>query len=224
MDNVNQYNSEKFQTEFKNDPIYHRLINDFEHLVFDWAWPFCVGTPREEAGRPSYFSVVPFYYLKFLVDQNPQTIYDLGCGWNIFKKYIPNIFGIACEPPNVAYNYGDSTDFVDDDYVKNHQNYFESVFAINSLHFHPLSQLPKIITDFTSMIAPDGHGFLALNLARMKERDVKFIAYTDSAIENFVRTSIPVIPNIEYQVVDIDLSIPNEFMNGNIRIVCHKTT
>ena len=228
--NLNPYNPNTFGEYFTKTDLYARLKQDFDICRFgqDHTTIRDNMTPRQFAAQRQ-FSVIPFYYLKFLTDQNPTEIYDLGCGWNIFKKYIPNIIGVGEEPLTSNRYYGDLSGKVDNDFLKAYQNYFESVFAINSLHYRPLSQIRKIVLDFISMIAPDGHGFLALNLMRMLERDVeKFKNYTTSELENFVRTELGFV-NAEYLVFDLDFDDHDaggldNTMDGNIRLVCRKIT
>ena len=77
------------------------------------------------------------------------------------------------------------------------------------------------------MIAPGGHGFLAINLARMLERDtVQFKNYTAEQLEEYVRTQLSDIP-AEYKVFDLNFNNhgyqPDNAMDGNIRLICHKT-
>ena len=177
-------------------------------------------------GRPNYetvFSVVPFYYINFLLDQNPETIYDIGCGWNIFKKYIPNIIGIGAEDPASSIFYGDIHDFVDDEFIQGHKDYFESVFAINSLHNHPLSSFSKIVQDFYSMVKPNGRGFLALNFQRMIERDPRFVNADPASAELFCRTELAKLSEINFLVVDICSTPIDNYMDGNIRLVMEKS-
>jgi len=227
--NLNPYDPSTFKEYFIKTDSYAKIKQYYickfgeDHMTIR-----CNMTPRQFLAQ-GQFSVIPFYYLKFLTDQNPTEIYDLGCGWNIFKKYIPNIIGIGEEPLDSGRYYGDIPGKVDDYYVSQHQDYFESVFSINALHFHPLSQIKKIVLDFISMIAPGGHGFLALNLMRMLERDVeKFKNYTTPELENFVRTELGFV-NAEYLVFDLDFDDQHaggldNTIDGNIRLVCRKIT
>ena len=227
MKNINGYNSAEFAEHFKKTTIYQSLTQNFDVVSFEYFMEnflnFKFGTPRKTIGT-SFASAVPFYYLEFLTAENPSTIYDLGCGCNMFKQYIPNIIGVGAEDPDSNRFSGDVHDYVDDDYVKGHQEYFESVFSINALHFHPLSDLRKIATDFVSMIKPSGMGFLTLNFIRMLELDrKKFKDYTNAELDAYARQqltdlSIPV----EYQVVDIDLSVEDAYMDGNIRFVVQR--
>ena len=227
MKNINQYNSAEFAEHFKKTTIYQSLIQNFDVISFEYSMENFLNskfnTPRQATGTP-VTSAVPFYYLEFLTAKNPKTIYDLGCGWNMFKQYIPGIVGVGAEDPESQQFSADVHDYVDDDYVKGHQEYFESVFSINALHFHPLSELRKIATDFVSMIKPGGMGFLALNSMRMIEHDQeKFKDYTNAELDAYVRQQLAdlSIP-IEYQVVDIDLSVEDAYMDGNIRFVVQR--
>lgn len=228
--NKNQYNAKEFQQIFTGTDLHTKLQQDFEILLFGGETKQEIRddrTPRHlDACRK--FSVVPFYYLKFLTDQNPASIYDLGCGWNIFKKYIPNIIGVSADVVGSKHYHGDVHGYVDQNYVQAHKEYFDSVFSINALHFVPLSNMRRVVMDFISMIAPGGHGFLTLNLARMLERDnVKFANYTVEDFDNYVRTELNDLP-VNLTVFDVNLTNPDynldNFMDGNIRLVCHKTT
>jgi hypothetical protein len=226
MQNFNEYNQLEFEKKFSKSDLYEVLKKEYNLLDFSKSWRADqFGTPRQEWACPtkkSVFSVVPFYYLEFLTNQHPKKIYDLGCGWNIFKKYIPNIIGIGGELPSNKYFFADEHGIIDDDFVQNHQSYFESVFSINALHFIPLSDLKKCLERFYSMIAPNGTGWISLNVQRMIERDrLKFGSKDHLYLDSYIRDELADL-DIKFQVVDIDLGILNEYMNGNIRLVMHK--
>jgi hypothetical protein len=147
---------------------FENINNDFDELIWHKTNTLTQITPRELAAiriKKSTFSMVPFYYLRLLLEKNTKEIYDLGCGCNIFKKYIPNIIGVS--PTHNIDHKADIHDFVDDDYVANHQNFFESVFSINALHFRPLNEFEQLVKEFVSMVKPGGRGFLACNFAKM---------------------------------------------------------
>jgi hypothetical protein len=233
MDNLNPYNKEKFKKQFQKTEIYKSLTNDFDILSWEKFFIYTpAGTPRQIIGDRSYktmFSLVSFYYLQPLYKKNPKHIYDLGCGWNIYKKYISNIIGIGAEDPYGADFYADIHDYVDNDFIKGHQNYFESVFSICALHFHSLDNLTQIIKDFLSMIQPGGRGFLSLNLQRMIEKtqpDLMLSLFdtehpSQSQYTDYVKNSLDSI-NCIFLIVDIDLTILDDGMDGNIRIVMEK--
>ena len=231
MKNLNPYNELHCRSLGEKFAFFNQIESDFD-LLF-WSplgannYSTFFSTAREAMGHRT-FSMVPFYYLEKLLEKNPANIYDLGCGWNIFKKYIPNIIGVS--PTHNDDNYADIHDMVDDVYIQGHQNFFESVFSINSLHFVPLLDLEKVIKDFVSTIAPGGRGFLALNLARILERSSADLLkthvgsdLTSTRYDQYIRDVLTKI-DINYLIVDVDLVTAgiDEPIDGNIRLVFEK--
>jgi hypothetical protein len=233
LNNINSYDEVRFRKEFKPTELYQSLSCDFSHITWDTHCDIYKNyTPRQFLGDSSknVFSAVPFYYLKYLLEVNPEKIYDLGCGWNIFKKYIPNIIGVGEEDPSASNYYGDEHGCVDQDYIDSHQNYFESVFTINALHFIPLSSMRERVVDFISMVAPGGRGFITLNLLRMVDRSSDdfltstfgTLKPTNQQFDTYVRNSLDNLP-CQMLVFDVDLLTSlNDVMEGNIRLVFEK--
>ena len=237
MQNLNEYNEEKFKSEFENTSLCQQITKDFDQVLWSKHHNephfYKIYTIRQLLGQSS-FSAVPFYYLQKLTEKNPPNIYDIGCGWNIFKKYIPNIIGLDhlfdIIPKVSGVNFfADVSAYVSDNYIATHQNYFESAFSINALHFQSLTSLESIITKFISMIKSNGRGFLALNLQRLLDNSTSaelvelFSTTTPAKIdyENYIRLVLSKI-NCQYLIVDIDLTMIDEPLNGNIRIVFEK--
>jgi len=228
------YNKNEFFEKFSKTQIYSQLCEDYDHVLFDKHFPlsnlidphyrYNILTARQEwadrSNLETIFSAVPFYYLEFLTEKNPSTIYDLGCGWNIFKKYISNIVGMDQGPLDHKYYNANINGLVDKRYVDTHRNYFESVFSINALHFRPLSEIRNIVMEFYSMIAPEGRGWLALNLERMRERDLRLKKLHKRDVEKFVNDELKNLPNV--LLLDIDFACTDNFMDGNIHIVFEK--
>lgn len=221
MQNLNEYREQEFRYKFIQTSLYLTLEKEYDYLCFNRLWQHEFPTPRQIMSgippRTSKFSVVPFYYLQYLLDAAPEKIHDLGCGLNIFKKYIPNVIGIGPENPENEFFYADIHDFVDSDYIHNHRDCFESVFSINALHFISYQDLGQRVSDFYSMIRPGGRGWLALNLSRFGNLPDQPI----SDLEQDIRRQLSGL-DINYLVVDIDFTVPDEWMNGNIRLVMQK--
>ena len=225
MQNINPYNEDHCRKYCYQSGFLNQIKLDFNCLSWTKNY-YSRYTPREDLGV-STFSMVPFYYLEKLLEKDPVNIYDLGCGWNIFKKYIPTIIGVS--PTHNQDNYADIHDLVDDEYIKGHTNFFDSVFSINALHFTSLENLEEVVTGFVSMIKPSGRGFLSLNLMRMIEcSSIEFlensIGTTRTGIdyEQYVRSVLEKI-NIGYLIVDVDFSKTlDDYMDGNIRLVIDK--
>jgi hypothetical protein len=228
------YDPAEWEMTFKKCDLYKQLANEYDIVYFDkhsFAAKKLDFTPRQwlaNQAKFTAFSAIPFYYIEWLQEINPKNVYDLGCGWNIFKKYYPNIIGVGAEDPKELTFQADIHDYVDDDYIQGHQEYFESVFSICALHFIPLSDMRKRVLDFASMIKPGGRGWLSLNAMRMIEKDPIF-KNTDLdnkesflAINDFCKQELSNLPNVV--CLDIDLRKINEYMDGNIQIQFDKGT
>jgi len=236
------YNQEQFEATFKSTELYTRLKADFDVLIFEKHFPLDIEqlsqiTPRKMWGaraNQTYCTMVPFYYISFLMQKQPKEIYDLGCGWNLFKRYFP-VIGIGAEginnkvkfyrfdeDINNEVKFWDLHDFVDDEFIAGHQNYYNSVFSICAMHFHPLSTIRKIVCDFYSIIAPGGRGWLSLNSQRMVEKDKKFHSSSSSEIQQYINTQLKDLPGkILAQDIDI-IGCEDNYMDGNIQIVFEK--
>jgi hypothetical protein len=284
MENIRPYNENEFISVFKTTEVYKKLKLNYTDDQLIWNKFFDLGkksirtddtTPR--ASHSKEFSAAVFYYLLPLLEKNPKKIYDLGCGKNMFKPYLPNIIGIGAELPDyysIPYTYkqvkdtswpdistpadfeklpdyikiecttvhklnpyeiikegfyGDVHGFVDDEYVAQHQNYFESVFAICSLHFHPLSNFKKIVLDFASMICNNGRGFLGINLQRLIDQtNEDFLINqfgtnhpTHDQYDQWLRNQLSTT-KLKFLILDIDLTLINDGIDGNIRLLIEK--
>jgi hypothetical protein len=237
-----KYDPVAWEIAFKKLDLYKQLANEYDIVYFNKQSLFRkLGfTPRQMYGdreKITYFSAIPFYYIEWLQEINPKKIYDLGCGWNIFKKYYPNIIGVGAEDPESPSFNADIHDVVDDDYILGHQEYFESVFSICALHFVPLSDIRKRVLDFASMIKPGGRGWLSMNAMRMLALDSNFKNINSAAkksnpelykpvnedllvIQDFCQNQLSDIPNLI--LLDIDLTVNDEAMDGNIQILFDK--
>jgi hypothetical protein len=219
MQNINPYNQIEFEKQFKQTDLYQRLVKEYDVLSFEkyyeHTWERMSTTRQQMSLR--YISLAPWYYLQYL--DWSTTVYDLGCGFNLFKKYFPDLIGISAEQDQDQF-FADVKDFVDDEFYKNHQQHYQSVFSIDALHFHPLEDLRHIAESFSAMIAPGGTGFLALSYAKMQERSSLFDwEHVDvSEIEQWILDQFDNFP-CELKVLDVDLSCPRAFLNGNIRVV-----
>jgi hypothetical protein len=217
--NINPYDPEQFKKQFESTDICGNITKDFDTLWWDQRIKFFDSlTPRHAVSIYTLgFSMIPFYYLQPLLEKNPISIYDLGCGANILKKYIPNIIGV--DKSNSQLCYPDIEGRVDAEYIKTHQNYFQSVFSINALHFRPLTELRSVYEEFISMVAPGGRGFLSVNIQRMIESEKNLLPGVDNInYDSYVRTQLDNLP-CKYLIFDVNLDIVDEWLDGNIRLV-----
>jgi len=257
LENIHGYDEIEFAPAFLKSNLGRQLLKEYDVLL--WGWSYRTGVALRHTSYSTSrellcckaITIAPFYYLNFLIEQNPLQIYDLGCGCNLFKKHITNIIGV--DPQHAA---ADLKDFVDDDFVKHHQNYFESVFSINALHFIPLKMIRHRVEQFISMIAPGGRGFLVLNMMRMLELDIetvnsligtelinikKFISEKENRLADFLLENCPILEHKENRLIlehyvrvqldnlpvdilcaDICFERLDTGIDGNIRLVIQK--
>jgi hypothetical protein len=240
--NVNGYNQDQFKLDFANhtcmevikkDKFLSGAILRFDSFfTFDTlVTPFMdnvLSTPRLVAlESDTSFSVAPLYYLDFLLEKNPTSIIDIGCGANIFKRIIPCVHGIDPIPDNSA---ADEIGSFDNEFSQAHKDEYESVFSINAIHFISLIDFEKRMLEFINIVKPGGRGFVTFNVTRMLERTSKeefqqLFGDTVVDIQTITDYVRDVIQNISVKFLVIDLYIDkemNEIMNGNIRLVFEK--
>jgi hypothetical protein len=272
IENINPYNETEFKKIFTNTEIYKKLEQDFDGKNLVWKKHFddervhvvkssVRRTPR--ASFPEHFSATIFYYLLPLLEKNYDAIYDIGCGPNMFKPYLPRLIGIGEEwsrydrvkdpswpdvrneqdfdnlPEWIKHEclhvhgikidnpfHGDIKGVFNDDFVLKHQNYFQSVFSICALHFHPLHLFKKIVVDFASIVKVGGRGFLALNLKRMIEIESEqfllqeFSTATPSNLQydQYIRKELSSL-DLKFLILDVDITLIGNGIDGNIRLV-----
>lgn len=183
---INGIDYKKFMTDFSSTSVYQRLSKDFDNIVCQQgthpALDFKTRTGltfREIYGKESYavkgntsISITTLYYLQFLLDVHPPRIYDIGCGWNIWKKYYPNIIGIDFEG-----EYADINDKFNDTFIKNNYEKLHSVMSVNTFlglkESGPNDILPCIpitfenyieqVLYFAQIVSPGGRAFISVN-------------------------------------------------------------
>lgn len=167
MQNLNSYNAEEFQSWFSTTPLCLQIQKDFDILTWSAelsSFMLPEMTPRQYRGT-RIFSMVPFYYIHQLgID---SKIYDVGCGWNIYKKYLTNLTGIAGENESSKYYYGDKHGLINNNYVSNNTQQFDNVMSMNALHFVPLSNFSQRIHQVKKITKPGGKIFIMMNVCQM---------------------------------------------------------
>ena len=211
----------QFKEEFSQTDIFKQLTQDYDEVSWEENPVAALTTRYILANR--IFAACPFFYLKYLTELNPTTIYDIGCGPNMFKKYIPNIIGID---PNHE-DYRDLPGVFDSTFASEHENEFQAAFAFNSIHFAPIADINQRIRDFIKVIKPGGRGVITINSSVPHIITPVKVQY-QMGINNFMDTFNKLIETIELPNVDIlvcdfqDIGKPGNEINGDIRIVFEK--
>ena len=162
------YNKAQYLEKFANSSIYKKLSVEYTQLLSDYEdikLDNLIGldSHRSDIERNSIFLYSMFYYLEFLLVNNPKVIADVGCGRNFLKKYIPGIVGFDRTPE------ADKQEWFDQQFVNNNLEKFDSAIAINSIHYISLINFVSQINKFGKIIKPGGRGYVTFNLQKMLE-------------------------------------------------------
>lgn len=239
---ISPYNSKDFKLKFESSLLYKKIYDDHDLISYEDNLnifrfeetinnPKIFLTPRRWLTL-SIFDAVSLYYLGYLTDLNPSKIYDVGCGCNSFKKYIPNILGIDIPSSknvviNNAADYYDNS-LIDNSFYLNNFEKFDSAFSICSLHFYSLKNIRERVIQFSSLISKGGRGYIALNIARMIESysNVEYLFKPSQTqinkIDKFVREELY---NLPFKIEVFESTIKKQYdnyLNGNVRIVFTK--
>jgi hypothetical protein len=242
---VNGYNEDQYKLDFvnhicmqaiKKDQLFHRIKLRFDSFfhppeLYSVHGDNKLSTIRLAALQLSCFSIAPIYYLDFLLEKNPNKIIDVGCGANIFKRLIPRIHGIDPIPNNP---YADELGSFDSEFSQAHKDEYESVFAINSVHFVSFIDFEKRLLEFINIVKPGGRGVITFNVTRMLEytsftqRQELFNTHLidPQMLTDYVNNKINRIKQnttTKFLVVDLFINEElDEIMNGNVRLVFEK--
>lgn len=195
-------------------------------------------TIRHEDLMFGKLDIQPFYILDYISNQNNDIIYDIGCGYNFFKKFY-NIVGI--DPNDKA---ADIKDTFNKEFAEKYRGKFENAITINAIHFCNIAQFPLHVDAFINLVKPNGYVYIAINVIRLLEKtdidftldlvrkkpitDQKLIPILESYRNNLIDFKNlstyfhNIVSKLEDHVVyyeDMLEQNPNESLNGNIRIL-----
>lgn len=131
-------------------------------------WELFGTTPRELSGsreldhlklikaRSTSFSITPFYYLEYLEAVNPKVIADIGCGWNVFKQYIPAIQGWDDKG-----THADHSQRYDEVFRLDYKESFDCAFSINAVSAPTWGHVARSVEEFLTIVRPGGRVFLS---------------------------------------------------------------
>lgn len=182
---LRRINYKKFEQEFLETEIGKQVQKDFKYITCtNDNWPSILevakrynSTCRELLGNNNLLfdkdyttiSIVTFYYLQMLQETNPKKIYDIGCGWNIWKKYMPNIIGVDDRS-----RYADILDKYNDQFVKKYYKKMDSAFTINmdfalktvvETGYREATNFKTFgnhLMEFADLIKPGGRGYISV--------------------------------------------------------------
>lgn len=208
------YDKHLFKQEFIQSDTYKQLVNDYQHVyesLEEFDDRFYTQPRRTYAADRSIFYYSTFYYLQLLLEKNPKTILDLGCGRNLFKKYIPQIIGLDNDPREI-----DSVDIYDnysEKFLNENLEKYDCAMTIGAIHDVSLTKISNRINDFGRLIKPGGRGYFGVNLRRPLQNTAihEFAELFDlSRPQTFKDLYCVVhrqIEKIKYKIIALDITI-----------------
>jgi SAM-dependent methyltransferase len=211
----NRYANDKnlFYKKFIASDIYKQLIQDYQHVhesIEEYSDEFYVAPRRTYAASKSIFYYRTFYYIQMLLEKNPKIILDLGCGSNLFKKYIPQIYGIDPDPK--VSNLVDSVESYSNEWLNDNLGKYDCAMTIGAIHGVSLVELPNRINDFGKVIKSGGRGYFGVNLRRpMQNTEIHeyaelFNLSKRQTLHDLYRVVRKQCEKIKYNIIALDIN------------------
>lgn len=239
MINVQEINiceSDTWKRDFFKNIKYRNIASLYDFVIFSYKeMTFLKAmmhhtvyeTPRVFLKDYKILDAIPYYYINFLLETQPTTIVDLGCGTNYFKPHLPGLIGIDGDLKSAA----DVFDYFDYDFVKGHQQQFDALISINTIHFAPITEIAQRLEWVASLVKPGGRGFVTFNIETWlmhtpsEQFQNIFGAYPNfCTVINYVNEQI-VKTGLKFLIVDWPIlrisehSTIRDELNGNVRLV-----
>jgi hypothetical protein len=209
-----------WKKEFVNDQFhenYKSFIKDQTNnkTIIDFGFRDYVAMPRQyRLVADGHIQLDSFYYIDYIRKNSNSNIVDIGCGENFFSYFFNNIMGIDPYHPIRNYNYEFNERFVINNYQK-----FDNAIAINSLHFIRIGGIKKRITEFASVIKPNGYGYITFNIAKMVQRPGRNRNYIKNL--NYIKEQIKLI-DLNFISAEYVEDCSDEWIDGNVRLLFKK--
>lgn len=226
LDNFNVYDEESWEAEFTGSTIHQQLCREFDLITFDSDlenFGKVKGMTSRHFRGIRIVSAMPFWFIDQIAKANKHPIYDLGCGWNLYKKYYNNIVGISGEEPDTPLFFGDEHGFVTPAYIVGNVGRFHNIITQNALHYITIEELLPQIAGIMSMCKIHGYVFIEFNICHMLNKsDIKPDELKD--IAKLIRTQLEFLKYahnlISFEL--IDEKIHKNFQEGTLRILVQK--
>jgi hypothetical protein len=233
---INPCDARAWQQKFFGNKFYCDIASCYKFVIFSYKeMTLMKATLNNTVYVPArnflkdyrILDAIPYYYINFLLENNPKFLVDLGCGVNYFKPHVPGLLGIDADHKSSA----DIFDHFDQDFVAGHQHYCDALISINTIHFAPITELAQRLQWISELIKPGGRGFVSFNIETWlmyttQEQNQALFGKQPSfeAIVNYINDQI-LNTGLKFLVVDWPVlhisehSTIRDDLNGNVRLV-----
>lgn len=237
---------ELFKKSFLRTDIGQQILKEFDtvtctnnntphHLQFEARYR---ATGRELLGNNfiraqqscTGISIVTLFYLELLQETNPKVIYDIGCGWNLWKRYYPNIIGIDSWS-----DYADIHDVYSQDFINKWEGKMDCAMSVNLDVDFPyptnFDNVGEQIVQFSRLLKSGGRGYVSLpaigffhNTTREWYNDNNIAYYDCDAIEDYIKQKI-ILTDLDIIALDIEMDVilNTPGIDGEVRVVFRKS-
>jgi SAM-dependent methyltransferase len=149
----------------------------------------------------SGFAIIPD-----IMKLNPKTILDLGCGYNEFKRYFPQLVGV-----DFSNRHADVIcDFVEYECPDNSQ---DVILALGSINFISIDIVSKQVDYIHRKLRPGGTAFIRVNPAQAPDDSIDNIFYAWS-IEDIYNFTSKYNFTIKDNIIKYENRIPSAKLRG----------
>ncbi len=106
---------------------------------------------------------LPFHLID-TVYRADHTCVDIGCGYNWFKRFYPNIWGV--DPRGATTR----DELLTPDWYRVNWGRWHTAFSINAMHFCDQTEIVNQVAKVRGILRPRGRAWVALNRKRIEER------------------------------------------------------
>jgi len=237
---INPYHDVTWRREFPM--VYSDLANSASHVIYTYQEMNVLRAVLGDVYEMPYplfdshgiVNAVPYYYLQWILETNPNVVLDVGCGTNPFGRLMPNIVPLddrSCPPPHDPRAL---ECHFDEDFAASHQEMCDALISVNAIHFSPIWTVTARLRSLASMVRSGGRAYVAFNaetwIASTPTLELQqyFGTYPDpdNLVEYIYQSVLDADLELlvsDWPVCDIteNSGVRDDF-NGNIRLVIEK--
>lgn len=229
------YNSAEFEKEFCTDANLARLEKMFGknlRLQFDSSYRYSGSastcSPRELELYP-YFCAESLWYINFLLETNPSKVIDMGCGGNVFKWLLGELYDVEVIGYDPEHVNADFEGKFDSTFIAENKNNISAFIATNSLHFIPVTRIADRVLEVYDVLAKGGRAYITLNVDVVTNhtphaeliRIFGSLHCSQKEIRKHIIDECMKL-NLNYLVADV-YDVNENGIDGNIRLVFERT-
>jgi len=151
------------------------MDQNYLNNYFDTVWRH---TPYNNLNLPEFSGMALLKKIK-----STETVIDIGCGSNQFKKHLPNLIGIDPAFPEADYQ------LTLEDFAQNFDSKFNVALCLGSINFGNKDYIESQVSLITNLLEPEGRIYWRCNpgLKDHGTEECKYIEFYPWSFEEHIR-------------------------------------